>query len=65
MHQMRIWTTQVSSVMLRSKELEIRNKILKMHKNFLLCCYSVKYQLSIFKCLAYDYYKHKPREDPG
>jgi hypothetical protein len=27
MHQMRIWTAQVSSVMLRSKELDIQIKV--------------------------------------
>jgi hypothetical protein len=30
MHQMHIWTTQVSSVMLRSKKLEIREKMGKL-----------------------------------
>ena len=33
MHQMRISTTQVSSVMLRSKKLEIREKNVKTEKS--------------------------------
>jgi hypothetical protein len=32
MHQMCIWTTEVSSVMLRSKKLEIRKKNVKTER---------------------------------
>jgi hypothetical protein len=35
-HQMRIWTTQVHSVMLRSKKLEIRGKNAKTERDWLI-----------------------------
>jgi hypothetical protein len=53
MHQMRISTTQVSSVMLRSKKMEIREKMWKLKGRRM----KIKQEYHEMQCNAKDCYK--------